>query len=1504
MIRLNDNYLHPPVQIRADSYSQLVKGILREFPVELESFQEDKVKVRCWASKEIITEEMFQSGSVSKTLFVLQDHVNPDAWPVEHGECMLRLEDALVTILRQARKLNCMDSGVVSVRCEYKGDDTHAPPGVVVASGVQARTMWYSCVDLLSFPPGGVDPNQRVMQCIAHTWGALSEDLFLIFFEMQNFLLAFHPSDVCREISDEMRLSMLGKEAVAKVMNELRLKSPAEFWAWAEQITCQRLGMCSMMDVQNRTFFEHTAEPGYFERHFPPLLVPRVQRVGTLEESRYCLVEHWLRSNPSFERYLPMVTSLANASPSRQVSPTALNAVALSPTSLSVAELDCTTAAAPASADTSADESTSEPPPCPSASADAATSPAAPTAAQHTATSVYKDLRGQPIKLGALRYMLTAALEPADREKDVALPILEPHAHTYPPDVVERLLRADPETEFDVQAEMEDARNWYRSQLEYYKRVQRDARIVAGAEAEGGVLTVRSVTPSQSSSFSPAYFPQSEAGINVMRFRACTKEELWITLKLIYDLPAETADPGYQDLYVLGHDAVTTAAPAINPTTATRSTSGTTTATRSTSETTTATSSSSSSTSTSTSTTTRRVAGMHATQLSVPEPPASLQVTHPACHVFQYQRGLTYDELLQPEPIKELLQVKNSCLYLVSLDERQKYVLEKERRELSDWLREHHFEQYAPMVSRVADSLPELASVRIADIEPDLREILAGDAPSNPAQQPSREGVVRMLAAARVAAFGDPPLSAHSSSSSSSSSKADALTDRTTSSPSSSTSHSFSPSIDEQHWRLESDLSTAAASPLDRIATIVNEYSGERSDAVAECLSEFSSSSLDGDSTDDELGDALSSDGDPDEAHAPPTRVRMRHRSKSELLGHRRRVAAQHRAKHHPVECTAEPNSALFKKADNALGHWYHWLHRHHNTFVAAAYAQSVCGLNLIHYACFLGRPAAVASLCAESSPAISELGGTLGLSPLALAAVRGHANCCRVLLRFNADVNQPMDSVGQHPGATALYHAALHGRREVVSVLLEHNACVHSLVEADHSAPLTFCRCPRTARLLLEHGAKVSQLITWSENRLWQGGPTSVELFHLYMEHGGKSLINSVSRSQQGDPPLLKLLQGPLRGRELVEAVELLLAYEADTHVRSTADQRTPLQIVCAYPTDEHQVLSLLLSHGADTSGRAGKTPIDLCIQLRKFASLEVFVHSGLTLTPRQRITLRDLQLSEATALLRFETEIQQRKDKQRKQAADENMRQLLAELENEEKHSSHSTKRRGKNRGKSLANAVSTATAATPSSPLLSHTASSASAAAARSSIMPAKGTHGAVDSSGVSRSTVASYTDVTSQRSRTTKRGQQATRSVDSTNTAAETPSSDLRLHSDPHDLLDMELDMAMELELCRALASNPDQLSSESDDTTHSDSDSDDARSESVADAHSDADLGESWEDRAARIIQLLDDQRTLQQQQLAELSTLREIHHNNTLRLQERHKHLDPCFQVSLNELNS
>jgi hypothetical protein len=67
---------------------------------------------------------------------------------------------------------------------------------------------------------------------------------------------------------------------------------------------------------------------------------------------------------------------------------------------------------------------------------------------------------------------------------------------------------------------------------------------------------------------------------------------------------------------------------------------------------------------------------------------------------------------------------------------------------------------------------------------------------------------------------------------------------------------------------------------------------------------------------------------------------------------------------------------------------------------------------------------------------------GTVGRTPLCVAAHFGHADCCRFLLQNGADVNgYDVD----HAADSALAEAVNEGHFEVVKVLLEHNADPHA---------------------------------------------------------------------------------------------------------------------------------------------------------------------------------------------------------------------------------------------------------------------------------------------------------------------------------------------------------------------------------------------------------------------------------------------------------------------------
>jgi len=89
-----------------------------------------------------------------------------------------------------------------------------------------------------------------------------------------------------------------------------------------------------------------------------------------------------------------------------------------------------------------------------------------------------------------------------------------------------------------------------------------------------------------------------------------------------------------------------------------------------------------------------------------------------------------------------------------------------------------------------------------------------------------------------------------------------------------------------------------------------------------------------------------------------------------------------------------------------------------------------------------------------------------LGETPLMLAAINNQIDLAKVLIARGADVN--------HPGWTPLHYAASRGHREMMRLLLDHEAYIDSeaangttpLMLAAYSAP------PLAVKLLLEEGA------------------------------------------------------------------------------------------------------------------------------------------------------------------------------------------------------------------------------------------------------------------------------------------------------------------------------------------------------------------------------------------------------------------------------------------------
>jgi len=89
-----------------------------------------------------------------------------------------------------------------------------------------------------------------------------------------------------------------------------------------------------------------------------------------------------------------------------------------------------------------------------------------------------------------------------------------------------------------------------------------------------------------------------------------------------------------------------------------------------------------------------------------------------------------------------------------------------------------------------------------------------------------------------------------------------------------------------------------------------------------------------------------------------------------------------------------------------------------------------------------------------------------VGETPLMLAAIQNQVELCQVLIDRGADVNRP--------GWTPLHYAATRGHREVIRLLLEHDAYIDSESSQGVTPLMLAARygSPLSVKLLLEEGA------------------------------------------------------------------------------------------------------------------------------------------------------------------------------------------------------------------------------------------------------------------------------------------------------------------------------------------------------------------------------------------------------------------------------------------------
>jgi len=220
---------------------------------------------------------------------------------------------------------------------------------------------------------------------------------------------------------------------------------------------------------------------------------------------------------------------------------------------------------------------------------------------------------------------------------------------------------------------------------------------------------------------------------------------------------------------------------------------------------------------------------------------------------------------------------------------------------------------------------------------------------------------------------------------------------------------------------------------------------------------------------------------------------------------------------------------------------------------------------------------------------------GDSDLTPLHVAAAKGHADVARLLLEHGADVNAK-ESVHD---ATPLHVAAAMGHADVAKLLLEHRANVHAKYGDSDLTPLHIAALyghVDVARLLLEHGADVNARDEddWTPLH-WAAAKGHVDVARLLLEHGAD--VNA--RGKDGWIPLhVAAFWGH------ADVARLLLDHGADPSIRDR-DGRTPLDIARAMGHKE--VARVIEEYERGVGVGAPATPVGTLAQQPAPAALSI---------------------------------------------------------------------------------------------------------------------------------------------------------------------------------------------------------------------------------------------------------------------------------------------------------
>lgn len=245
-------------------------------------------------------------------------------------------------------------------------------------------------------------------------------------------------------------------------------------------------------------------------------------------------------------------------------------------------------------------------------------------------------------------------------------------------------------------------------------------------------------------------------------------------------------------------------------------------------------------------------------------------------------------------------------------------------------------------------------------------------------------------------------------------------------------------------------------------------------------------------------------------------------------------------------------------------------------------------------------------------------------MTPLAWAALRGHADTVAALLAAKADPNRPAALAGWTP----LMFGALGGNADIVRALLDHGAKADVHVAASPSHALTIAvnlQRPDLVELLLNHGAKpnfVDEVRTPLESAATRGDLKSMTLL---LDNGAKAQRDEPGEDNDEDWYRVSALGWAGLGGHL-DAVKLLLARGGDINWTNSDGDNSPLD--GALEGLSRDVALYLLDHGADPNAgrekrgfgyRKADSPLAYAAQTHMYEAAKRMIARGADVHERQ---------------------------------------------------------------------------------------------------------------------------------------------------------------------------------------------------------------------------------------------------------------------------------------------